>query len=503
MSNVDLQRGARVMRAVHGPPATAARDARAGCAVHATGAARTVLAALGAWLLAAACPLATAADSHATAITNVAVNSGGDREGAVSAGGSGSASANANAIRVATATVTTTPVNSIQPGVYRVVLESPGGDLPFGLDLERRGSGWVGWLINGAERLPLDEVAIDGSQLEIKMPGYENRLTAHATSDGLEGEVFLDKLGGKNQHIPLHAARSQPFRFFPAVTGPGTAAGTIARVAGRWAVTFVDDDGQSEKAVGEFTQAKDVVRGTFLTDTGDHRFLEGQVRDGELYLSTFDGAHVFLYKARVAADGSLAGDFWSGSAYHERWTAQRDAHATLPDAYSLTNVRAGAPPFAFTFPDLAGHPVSSSDARFHDKVVIVTLAGSWCPNCHDEAAFLSPLYRDYRTRGLEIVSLMFEHFGDFEHAAAAAQRFRTHYGIDYTTLIAGISDKDEAAKVLPALDRVYAFPTMIILDRHGRVRMIHTGYSGPATGTHYTEFVAEFKRNLDRLLAES
>jgi thiol-disulfide isomerase/thioredoxin len=136
-------------------------------------------------------------------------------------------------------------------------------------------------------------------------------------------------------------------------------------------------------------------------------------------------------------------------------------------------------------------------------VLVVALAGSWCPNCHDEAAFLAPFYREYRAKGLEIVSLMFEHFGDFDRAAAATERFRQHYGIEYTTLIAGISDKDEAAKKLPMLDRVYAFPTTIIIDRRGRVRKIHTGYSGPATGDHYTQFVDEFKSTIDQLLAET
>jgi thiol-disulfide isomerase/thioredoxin len=385
----------------------------------------------------------------------------------------------------------------VKPGTYRVVLRSPGGDLPFGLDLRHGGAGWIGYLINGKERLRLDEVAVRGAHLDIKMPGYETRLTADAAGDKLQGEVVLDKLGGKDQHIPLHAQLAQPYRFFPRPSGKGT------DVTGRWSVTFSEDDGTSEAAVGEFSQSHDVVGGTFLTDTGDHRWLAGQVRGDELHLSTFDGGHVFLYKAKVAADGSLTGDFWSGTAYHERWTARRDANAALPDAYALTSMRGGGKAFDFAFPDLAGHVVSSRDAEFRNKVVIVVLAGSWCPNCHDEAAFLAPLYRDHRAKGLEIVSLMFEHFGDFDRAAAATQRFRQQYGIEYTTLIAGVSDKDEAAKKLPMLDRVYAFPTMIILDRKGRVRMIHTGYSGPATGEHYTRFVAEFKSALNRLLAET
>ncbi|MDP9012786.1 MAG: TlpA family protein disulfide reductase [Pseudomonadota bacterium] len=401
-------------------------------------------------------------------------------------------------------------------GAYRVVLQSPGGDLPFELDLAREGTAWAGYLVNGKERLKLDDVTVKGSHLDVKMPGYENRLSADADpgSRQLRGEVVLDKLGGKDQHLPLRAQwLARPYRFFRVPSGPHPSADVD--LSGRWSVTFAQDDGKTEAAVGEFTQAKDVVSGTFLTATGDHRYLAGQVRGDRLYLSTFDGAHAFLYEAKIATEGvprsgaatrrpsSLAGDFWSGTAYHERWTAQRDANAALPDAYSLTAMRTGSQGFEFAFPDLGGNLVTSKDPKFQHKVTIIALAGSWCPNCHDEAAFLAPLYRDYRAKGLEIVALMFEHFGDFERAAAATQRFRQHYGIEYTTLIAGISDKDEAAKKLPMLDRVYAFPTTVFIDRRGRVRKIHTGYSGPATGEHYTQFVAEFKRTLDQLLAET
>jgi thiol-disulfide isomerase/thioredoxin len=382
-------------------------------------------------------------------------------------------------------------------GMYRAVLTLPGGELPVGLDLEREGGATVAYLQNGPERLKVVEVTVAGAHLEIRMPGYENRLVADAAGDELQGEVILVKLGGKQQHIPLHARRGATYRFFE-----GTAA-TVANLSGRWAVTFTDESGKPEAAVGEFSQSHDIVTGTFLTDTGDHRYLAGQVKGDELYLSTFDGAHAFLYKAKVTPGGLISGDFWSGLAYHERWAATRDAHAALPDAYSLTNMRGGSKQFDFSFPDLAGNTVTSHDPAFQGKVMIVALAGSWCPNCHDEAAFLEPLYREYRGKGVEIVSLMFEHFGDFPQAVAATQRFRNHYGIEYTTLIAGISDKDEAARKLPMLDHVYAFPTTIFIDRKGNVRKIHTGFSGPATGPHYTEFVNEVRVTLDGLLAES
>lgn len=386
---------------------------------------------------------------------------------------------------------------TVKAGVYRAVLELPAGELPFGLVLERNGAIATGYLLNGRERVALHEVTIAGAHLDIRMPGYENRLTADAEGDQLVGEVVLSKAGATQQHIVLRAQLGRDYRFF------AEPANDAADVSGHWAVTFTGDNGKRELAVGEFTQVRDTVSGTFLAETGDHRFLAGQVKGNELFLSTFDGAHAFLYKAKLAADGAaLTGDFWVGMAVHEAWTGKRDANAALPDAYRLTNMRAGSKRFDFSFPDLAGNMVSSKDPLFHDKVMIVALAGSWCPNCHDEAAFLEPLYREYRGKGLEVVSLMFEHFGDFPRAAEATQRFRQHYGIDYTTLIAGISNKDDAAKKLPMLDRFYAFPTTIFIDRKGNVRKIHTGFSGPATGDHYTEFVKEVKDTLDQLLAE-
>jgi thiol-disulfide isomerase/thioredoxin len=397
----------------------------------------------------------------------------------------------------APATVAPGVNNDVKMGTYRVVLQTPGGELPFGLELAQKDSKPVGYLINGEERLLLSEVKIAGSHLEIRMPGYENVLKADAAGNQLLGEIFLVKPNEKNQHVPLRATLGDRYRFFK------TPVSDNADVSGRWAVKFIDDSGVPEVALGEFSQSHDFVSGTILTTTGDHRYLAGQVKGDELYLSTFDGAHVFLYKAKITADGGLDGDWWSGLAFHEKWVGKRDAAAKLPDAYGVTAMRAGVKQFDFVFPDLDGKTVSSKDPQFRGKVLIVALAGSWCPNCHDEAAFLEPLYKEYRGKGLEIVSLQFEHFGDFPRAAEATKRFRQHYGIEYTTLIAGISDKDEAGKKLPMLQSFVAFPTTVFIDRKGNVRKIHTGYTGPATGDHYVQFVTEVKSTLDQLLAET
>ncbi|MET0292113.1 MAG: TlpA disulfide reductase family protein, partial [Steroidobacteraceae bacterium] len=204
---------------------------------------------------------------------------------------------------------------------------------------------------------------------------------------------------------------------------------------------------------------------------------------------------------RVNGD-SLDGDYWSGLASHERITARRDETSSLGDAEQEKKMKPGQDRLSFSFPDLDGKPVSIDDARFRGKVVVVTLGGSWCPNCHDEAAFFAPWYRELRGQGLEIVGLMFEQYDGFDEARDAVRRFRQRYSIDYPLLIAGENDREQAARLLPQLSAVLAYPTTIFIDRAGRVRRVHTGFSGPATGAHYDELKRDFDHTVRALLAE-
>jgi hypothetical protein len=79
-------------------------------------------------------------------------------------------------------------------------------------------------------------------------------------------------------------------------------------------------------------------------------------------------------------------------------------------------------------------------------------------------------------------------------------QFQTPNDVQYDILFSGIADKKVASDALPALNKVLAFPTTIILDRQGNVAQIHTDYTGPATGKYYEEYVAEFNQTIDRLL---
>jgi peroxiredoxin len=382
-------------------------------------------------------------------------------------------------------------------GTYRATLELPGGELPFGLEIVRENEKYVAYLVNGAERVRVPEVTVADGRIEMLMPGFENTLAARIDDDELKGDVTLVKRDAKNQVIPFTATYGVEYRF---VEKPLT---DNSDLSGRWAVTFTPESGKPYAAVGEFSQSHGEVTGTFLTGTGDHRFLAGDVHDDDFSLSTFDGAHAYLYKGRIDGKGGISGTYWSGLASRERFAGKRDEAASLGEAENATQMRVDADGLDFTFPDLDGKPVSIHDARFAGKVVIVALGGSWCPNCHDEAAFLAPYYLQNRDRGLEVVELMFEHFGDFEQAAAATRRFREKFNLQYATLIAGSSDKEKAAERLPQLNGVFAFPTTVFLDRKGRVRRIYTGFSGPGTGEHYQKLIEDFDATVEQLLAET
>ena len=381
-------------------------------------------------------------------------------------------------------------------GMYRAVLRLPGGDTPFGLEVAQEQQKYVLYLINGAERTRVSNVLVANGELRAAFPGYENSLRATIHRKGLEGSVTLIKAGGKEQVIPFTATLGETHRFH---AKPAT---DNADVAGTWEATFTNEKGETSQAILLLEQQHDRVTGSVMTPTGDHRFMDGQMHGDELQLSTFAGGLAYLYKLQVDGKGALQGEYWQGLASHEKVTARRNEAATLDGAGKQTTLRDSNQRFAFTFRDVDGTPVSLSDGRFRGKVVLVTLGGTWCPNCHDEARFLVPFYREHREQGFEIVALMFERHGDFAKAARAVLGYRTDLGIEFPTLIAGLSETDEASKALPMLSGIYGYPTSILVDRNGVVRSIHTGFAGPATGRHHDAYVKEFREEVERLLAE-
>ena len=205
----------------------------------------------------------------------------------------------------------------LQPGSYRAVIELPGGELPFGLEVARENDRPVLLLVNGEERLRVEDVAVTEGQVTAKLAGPGNTLTARVTGKRLEGEVSMQSPGGGRQALPFRAELGQAWRFFET---PST---DNADVAGRWTVTFVGEQGSQQPGIVELTQSFERVTGRFPTPSGESGLLAGEVHGDELYLSRFDGASATLWRARVAGDGALVGEYWSGSSEPRRFRAVR------------------------------------------------------------------------------------------------------------------------------------------------------------------------------------
>jgi hypothetical protein len=102
---------------------------------------------------------------------------------------------------------------------------------------------------------------------------------------------------------------------------------------------------------------------------------------------------------------------------------------------------------------------------------------------------------------LAVIGLAFEKSKEKESANQAIKTYKERIDLPYEMVVAGSSNKAVAAAALPALNHVLSYPTMIFMDKKGKVRRIHTGFSGPAT-SEYTAFKQEFDDIVKELLAE-
>ncbi|RAJ11882.1 peroxiredoxin family protein [Olleya aquimaris] len=347
-------------------------------------------------------------------------------------------------------------------------------------------------IYNAEEVIEVDEIEYKNDSVYIKLPVFEGLIIAKIQDETLNGRFVIEE---KNRQQIFKASKNDS-RF--AVNEK-----TEIDISGDWETVFSPNTNDSYVAKGVFKQTNNTVTGTFLTETGDYRFLEGVINGNQLQLSTFDGAHAFLFTGMVT-DSTINGMFYSGNHWKEPFTAKRNDNYQLASANDLTVLKDGYDSLAFTFPDVNGKQVSLSDDRFKDKVVIVQVMGTWCPNCLDESKYYADYYKNNKDRGLEIVALAFEYAKTEDKAFSFIKRLQDRIGITYPILLAqtGTTSKSKANEKLPMLNHVLSYPTSIFIDKSGKVRKIHTGFNGPATGEKFTEFKAEFTTFVDALLAE-
>lgn len=362
----------------------------------------------------------------------------------------------------------------------------------------RQKDGRTEWIIrNAEERLKVDSIRRVGDSLYIDMPFFDSRLRVKTEKEGTMRGFWYKGTTAADAVMPFEAKPGVEWRFQP-VKGKAR-----YNVSGRYAVQFTRPDGTKRKSVAEFRQTGNRLTGTFLNPSGDYRYLEGIVTGDSLMLSCFDGSHAYYFGARIESPERLvSGGFWAGLTHYEPWEAVKNAGAEVETSGAMMQLKPGEERIHFRYPDLDSSLVSLSDDRFRNKVVVVQLMGSWCPNCMDETAFLSKWYKENRQRGVEVVALAYEYSTDFRKASITLRKFQQRHQVTYPMLNTGVSSADplRTEKTLPAFTPIKAFPTTIFIGKDGKVKKVHAGYNGPGTGIHHEAFKKEFEETIRALL---
>jgi len=375
-------------------------------------------------------------------------------------------------------------------GVWQGTVTSNGQHVPFRLDISGRGDLVQGALINGQEKSPASSGNYSNGHLVLHFNYFSNTIDA-TLKDG----VLTGTFSNHSHSIPITASLNAK----PAEPTPNP-----PNIAGAWEIAVKGPKGESawELHVIQSGAEVDAVIQRIDGDTGN---LYGTWRDGQFAVSHFTAAGPSYVVLRPQTDSTLKVITFSRSGTQEL-TARRPEAARAEglnkpdDALQHTKLKDPAQPLVFSGKGLNGKPVASTDSEFKGRVVILSIGGSWCPNCHDEAPFLEELYRKYHDRGLDVVELSFEE----EDQLANPERLKAfiqRYGITYPVLLAGTPD--QLNEKLPQVDGLNCWPTTFFIGRDGLVKSIHAGYSGPATGSGNSDLRKEANELVVKLLSKS
>jgi thiol-disulfide isomerase/thioredoxin len=386
-------------------------------------------------------------------------------------------------------------------GLWDAIVVANDTEVPFRFQIATSGSQIEGFFFEGDSKVGSTAGSFIDGVLTLEYEFLNTMLEARLNGEELIGTYRNKRPNARPQDIRMR-------RFKPVSIGDGDA----PSLAGNWEMRRNADEVSAPRDTRTWhvflRQSGAEVSGSILRVDGDTGTLVGHWRDGRLVLSHFAGERPNLFEATLNPDGTLAVTLNRTAHYLVVRSGEARAKGIPepPDPSRYTSVKDPTTPFRFAFPDLTGKVVSDGDAQFRGKVVILAIGGSWCPNCHDEAPFLTELYKDYRARGLEIVGLMFENDPDPRVSRPRVQSFIKRYAAQYPMLIAGTTQPSPTSKTineaLPQVVNFGAYPTTIFLGRDGRVRSVHAGFASPATGAEHVRLKQELRELVERLLAE-
>ena len=361
--------------------------------------------------------------------------------------------------------------------------------VPFRMEMSEQKSKLILEIINGDERISL-QLNTEKDSIIARFPELDAYIKFKVGETGTELRGYWLNMNKKVlTKIPLNAWVDKTITELDIVT---------SNIDGKWKATFSPTSKEPEITVGIFNQKAELIQGTFLTETGDYRYLSGTVGADRFSMSTFNGSWAFWGVCFFQND-SIYGKFYSGASYQTDWIAVKDANAALRDPSKLTYVDKSAD---FNFAALKSLKGKSVDLkkRGKNKVVIYQIMGTWCPNCIDEIHYFKELYQKYHNQGLEIIGMSYEVGNDEKSQIKRLKAFKKRLSIPYEIVLAGTSSKEVASSQFPMLNGIMSFPTAVVVDRTGKIVYVHTGFNGPATGEAYENYTKEMKELIEKLL---
>ncbi len=375
-------------------------------------------------------------------------------------------------------------------GLWDAAVVVNGLEIPFRFEIAGSGTAISGSFFNGDEKVTSTLGKFENNTLTLNFDHYGTRIDASMLNGRLAGVYNRANDVGV---YPFYAQKFAPSNQFP---------NEIPKIDGLWTIGNVSSN--KGEAAWHFIvrQSGAEVTAAILRVDGDTGALAGTYRNGKFIVSHFSGARPLLLELTPQKDGTLE----IVRNRTDRMIALKDTEAKLKgvaeptDPSRHSSVKDPTEPFKFAFPDITGKVITNKDERFRNKVVIVGIGGSWCPNCHDEAPFLSELYTKYKSKGLEIVEFSFEEDAQKAKGYPRLKAFNQRYGVNYTVLLAG--DQADVAEKVPQIHNLNSFPTTIFIGRDGLVRAVHAGFAGAVSGVFHETAKEEITATVERLLAE-
>lgn len=346
--------------------------------------------------------------------------------------------------------------------------------------------------INGQERRHVTNAVIRNDSLIIPVDPFD--VTIRVSFEAMSMVGTYEK-GYRESSYPFKASFSRN-RFVKRHTRENTQLKTP------WLMTFSPNTAFMSKGVGLFQQSGAKVTGSVLTTTSDYRYFEGIIDGDSLKLSSFDGAHAFLILGKKISSGTWRGVMFFDNNYSELWEAKYEQSASLPDAFEMVKVELGMEKPYYDLLGAGSGRNAIDPQKYEGKVLIIQLFGTWCPNSHDQTKYLVNWYHKNSDKDIAILASSYEANYSQAYGLERLEAYKKTNAIPYDMVLGGRLSKRAAATPFPFIDKIEAFPTLIILDKKGYVRYVCSYFNGPATGSHYQDFDRRFNRIIEELLSE-